>query len=57
MDDLKILIEKIITQKPSFRDEVNEQLKCQYDHRLQDPDYAAMHCSALQMSHSMENFT
>ena len=41
-DDLQILVRKIIAQKPSFRAEVNEQLKSQYAHKLHDQYYAAI---------------
>ena len=41
-DDLQILNQKIIAQKPSFRAEANEKLKSQYAHKLHDQYYAAI---------------
>ena len=54
---LQILVRKIITHKPSFRAEANEQLKHQYAHKLHDQYYTAIACSALQTSDHMETFT
>ena len=56
-DDLQILVRKIIAQKPSFRTEANEQLKCQYAHKLHDQYYTTIACSVLQTSDPMETFT
>ena len=56
-DDLQILVRKIITHKPSFRAEANEQLKNQYAHKLHDQYYAAIACSVLQTSDPSETFT
>ena len=56
-DDLQILVRKIITCKPSFRAEANEQLKNQYAHRLHDQYYAAIAHSVLQTSDPLETFT
>ena len=56
-DDLQILVRKIITHKPSFRAEANEQLKHQYAHKLHDQYYAAIAHSVLQTSDPMETFT
>ena len=57
LDDLQILVRKIIAQKPSFRAEANEQLKHQYAHKLHDQYYAAIAHSALQTSDPTETFT
>ena len=56
-DDLQILVRKIITHKPSFRAEANEQLKHQYAHKLHDQYYAAIACSVLQTTDPSETFT
>ena len=56
-DDLQVLARKIITCKPSFRKEANQQLGAQYVHKLQDQYYAAMACSTLQSSLEKESFT
>ena len=48
---------KIIVHKPSFCLDANYQLKAQYEHKLQDPYYAAMAISALQSSPEEETFT
>ena len=56
-DDLQILVQKIIAQKPSFRAEANEQLKSQYAHKLHDQYYAAIARSVLQTSNLSETFT
>ena len=56
-DDLQILVQKIITRKPSFRAEANEQLKNQYAHKLHDQYYAAIAQSVLQTSNPSETFT
>ena len=57
IDDLQILVRKIIAQKPSFRAEANEQLKNQYAHKLHDQYYAAIAQSMLQTSDPLETFT
>ena len=57
MDNLQILVRKIIVDKPSFRAEANEQLKHQYAHKLHDQYYVAFACSGLQTSDHMESFT
>ena len=54
MDDLQILVRKIIACKPSFRAEANEQLKHQYAHKLYDQYYAGIAHSALQTSDHTE---
>ena len=54
-DDLQVLARNIITYKPSFHLEANNQ--AQYAHQLQDPYYVAMGCSALQSSQEKETFT
>ena len=56
MDDLQILVRKIIAHKPSFRAEANEQLKHQYAHKLHDQYYVAIAHSVLQTSGHMESF-
>ena len=56
-DDLQILVRKIITWKPSFRAEANEQLKSQCAHKLHDQYYAAIAQSVLQTSDPSETFT
>ena len=56
-DDLQILVRKIIAHKPSFRAEVNEQLKNQYAHKLHDLYYAAIAHSVVQTSDPSETFT
>ena len=55
-DDLQILITMIISHKPSFRAEANEQMKHQYAHQLHDQYYAAIAHSTLQTSDHMESF-
>ena len=57
MDDLHILVRKIIACKPSFRAEANKQLKYQYAHKLHDQYYAGIASSVLQTSDHMESFT
>ena len=57
VDDLQILVRKIIAHKPSFRAEANEQLKNQYAHKLHDQYYAAIAQSVLQTSNPLETFT
>ena len=57
MDDLQILVCKIIARKPEFREDANEQLKNQYAHKLKDPYYAAIAHSILQSSGDSESFT
>ena len=56
MDDLQILVRKIIAHKPSFRAEANKQLKHQYAHKLHEQYYAAIAQSVLQSSDHMESF-
>ena len=56
MDDLQILVRKIIAGKPSFRAEANEQLKNQYAHKLHNQYYAATACSMLQTSGPLGDF-
>ena len=57
VEDLQVLIQKIIARKPEFRVDANEQLKNQYAHKLQDPYYEAIAHSTVQTSDSMESFT
>ena len=56
VDDLHVLVQKIIARKPEFRADANEQLKYQYAHKLQDLYYAAIAHSMLQSSDSKESF-
>ena len=42
VDDLQVLVQKIIARKPEFRKDANEQLKSQYAHKLKDPYYPAI---------------
>ena len=56
-DDLQIPVRKIITRKPSFRAEANEQLKNQYAQKLHDQYCAAIIHSVLQTSNPLETFT
>ena len=48
VDNLQVLVQKIIARKPEFTKDANEQLKNQYFHKLKDPYYAAIVCSMLQ---------
>ena len=57
VDELQVLVWKIIARKLEFRQDANEQLKSQYVHKLKDPYYAAIACSMLQSSHDSESFT
>ena len=57
MDNLQVLVWKIIAMKLEFRKDANEQLKSQYAHKLKDPYYAAIAHSMLQSSDNMESFT
>ena len=57
VDDLQFLVHKIIARKPEFREDANEQLKCQFVHKLKDPYYAAIARSMLQSSENSESFT
>ena len=57
VDDLQILVCKIIARKPEFREDANEQLKSQFVHKLKDPYYAAIARSMLQSSGDSETFT
>ena len=57
MDELQILVCKIIARKLEFRKDANEQLKSQYMHKLKDPYYAAIARSMLQSSEDSESFT
>ena len=56
-DELQILVHKIIARKPEFREDVNEQLKSQFVHKLKDPYYAAIARSMLQSLENSESFT
>ena len=42
MDELQILVCKIIARKLEFRKDTNKQLKSQYAHKLKDPYYAVI---------------
>ena len=57
MDELQILVCKIIARKPEFREDANEQLKSQYVHKLKDLYYAAIAQSMLQSLDDSESFT
>ena len=48
IQDLQVLAWKIIAWKLSFHLEANNQLKTKYTHKLQDPYYVVIACSALQ---------
>ena len=41
VDDLQVLVQKIIARKLEFRKDANEQLKSQYAHELNDQYYVA----------------
>ena len=56
VDDLQILVQKIIARKPEFRTDANEQLQSQYAHKLCDPYYAAVAHNMLQSSDSTKSF-
>ena len=47
VDDLQVLVQKIIARKPEFRTSANEQLKSQYADKLWDLYYAAFACSTV----------
>ena len=57
MNNFQVLVQMIIAPKPAFREEANEQLKHQYDHKLCNSCYVAIAHSVLQTSVGMENFT
>ena len=57
VDELQILVHKIIARKPEFREDANEQLKSQFMHKLKDPYYAVIARSMLQSSGDSESFT
>ena len=57
VDDLQILVCKIIARKPEFQEDANEQLKSQFAHKLKDPYYAAIARSMLQSLEDTESFT
>ena len=57
VDDLQILVRKIIACKPSFWAEADKQLKHQYAHKLHDQYYAAIAHSVVQTSNHRESFT
>ena len=57
VDDLQILVCKIIARKPEFQEDANEQLKSQFAHKLKDPYYASIARSMLQSSGDSETFT
>ena len=56
MDELQILVHKIIARKLEFRQDANKQLKSQYVHKLKDPYYAAIAHSMLQSLEDSESF-
>ena len=57
VDELQVLVWKIIARKPELRQDANEQLKSQYAHKLKDPYYAAIAHSMLQSLDDSESFT
>ena len=57
VDELQVLVQKIIARKPEFRQDANEQLKSQYVHKLEDPYYTAIAHSMLQSLDDLESFT
>ena len=57
VDELQVLVQKIIARKPEFRHDANEQLKSQYAHKLKDPYYAAIAHNMLQSSDDSKSFT
>ena len=57
MDELQILVRKIIARKPEFREDANEQLISQFAHKLKDPYYPVIARSMLQSSGDSESFT
>ena len=57
VDELQILVCKIIARKPEFRKDANKQLKSQYMHKLKDPHYAVIAHSMLQSLEDSESFT
>ena len=57
VDELQILVCKIIARNLEFRQDANEQLKDQYVHKLKDPYYVAIAHSMLQSSENLESFT
>ena len=56
VDELQILVCKIIARKPEFREDANKQLKSQLMHKLKDPYYAVIARSMLQSSENSESF-
>ena len=56
VDELQILVHKIIARKLKFRQDANEQLKSQYAHKLKDPYYAAIDHNMLQSLEDSESF-
>ena len=56
MDDLQVLVQKIIARKLEFRQDANEQLKSQYAYKLKDLYYTAIAHSMLQSSDDTESF-
>ena len=57
VDDLQVLVQKIIARELEFRAHANEQLKNKYAYKLQVLYYAAIAHTMLQSSDSMETFT
>ena len=57
VDELQVLVQKIIARKPEFRQDANEQLKSQFAHKLKDPYYAETAHSMLQPSDESESVT
>ena len=57
VDELQILVHKIIARKLEFRHDANNKLKSQYVHNLKDPYYAVIAHSMLQSLEDSESFT
>ena len=57
VDELQILVCKIISRKPEFREDANEQLISQFVHKVKDPYYAVIARSMLQSSENSVSFT
>ena len=56
-NELQILGWKVISVRPSWKDEANEALKTQFASRLCDPYLVAMAHNLLKMQGQMMNFT
>ena len=56
VNDLQVLVQKIIARRLEFRKDANGQLKNQYAHKLKDLYYAAIAHSILQSSDDTESY-